>query len=270
MENTVDNEEYLSWVKVTIAPLLFILFTLKGLWSSQTNSGYKLMYLFSNGNVAQIVSSIIFIKVFFDVICLVFGTKVVRRKIYKPFKPKKFTILLTVLLTFSTADCPTELVSHDGPNGEIVCCKGIACAPGNYVQTCRVNNTEDFCLPCGPHAYLPDATDSNFPVPCIPAKCPPDTIMTTAFPKAGCRMLCKCDTGRGYFGPDPCNCKSLFPRYKVKTKQHQVIGKRGRDDYSIKPAVLFISITAGIIVLVWCLYLLYDRLHQERVQLPNA
>ncbi|XP_061171693.1 uncharacterized protein LOC133181169 [Saccostrea echinata] len=206
MNDSLYTGENLSWLKVTVAPLLCILFTFKGILATH-NNGFKFLSLLSSGTLTKIVCSIIVIKVLFDMVCLFLNVSFVRRKVFKPYKTKKLTIIATIFMTFSTADCPKELFRHDGQNGTTVCCKGVTCAPGSYVQTCSVNKTEDTCQPCGPKTYLLDSTNSAFPIPCIEANCPPEATMSTTFPKSGCRLRCRCDSARGYFGHDPCSCK---------------------------------------------------------------
>lgn len=34
--------------------------------------------------------------------------------------------------------------------------------------------------------------------------------MTSAFFRSGCRLRCKCDEERGYYGKDPCSCKRYY------------------------------------------------------------
>uniref|UniRef100_K1PUZ0 TNFR-Cys domain-containing protein n=1 Tax=Magallana gigas TaxID=29159 RepID=K1PUZ0_MAGGI len=140
--------------------------------------------------------------------CLLTNSSVVRRKVFKPYKTKKLTIVLAILLSFSWANCPTGFIGHKNPD-EDVCCKPTSCFPGTFVQHCQLNFTSDVCIPCEANSYQLDFTNSSFPHPCIKANCHPGAMMTSAFSRSGCRLRCKCDEENGYYGEDPCNCKRI-------------------------------------------------------------
>ncbi|XP_062592319.1 uncharacterized protein LOC134253755 [Saccostrea cucullata] len=272
MNDNLCIGENLSWLKTTVAPLLCILFTFKGILATH-NNGFKLLSLLSSGSLTKIVCSAIVLKVLFDMVCLILNVSFVRRKVFKPYKTKKLTLIVTVFMTFSTADCPEGLFRHDGQNGTIVCCKGVTCSPGSYVRTCSVNKTEDTCLPCPSKSYLLDSTNSGFPVPCFEVNCPPEAAFSTTFPKTGCRLRCRCDSSRGFIGHDPCNCKRVVQVNETKQR------KQPEEDHqrfscafnTIQKPIVLVTITTGLIILVWCLYLLHDRLyHGHRMHEQNV
>eukprot|EP00105_Crassostrea_gigas_P004212 XP_011417353.1 PREDICTED: uncharacterized protein LOC105320912 [Crassostrea gigas] len=151
--------------------------------------------------------------------CLLMNSSIVRRKVFKPYKTKRMTIILTILLSFSGADCPSGFVRHNSPSKE-VCCRFISCSPGTFVQPCQHNMTSDVCLPCAATSYLLDSTNSSFQYPCIKTNCPPEATTSTAFSRYGCRLRCKCDEERGYYGKDPCSCKRIVDK---KNKVRNII-----------------------------------------------
>lgn len=103
-------------------------------------------------------------KIIFDMTCLLMNSSLVRRKVFKPYKTKRMTIILTILLSFSGADCPSGFVRHNSPSKE-VCCRFISCSPGTFVQPCQHNMTSDVCLPCAATSYLLDSTNSSSNTP---------------------------------------------------------------------------------------------------------
>lgn len=210
------------------------------------------------------------LKIMFDMACLLMNSSIVRRKVFKPYKTKKFTIILTILLSFSGADCPTGFIGYNHTDREI-CCRPTSCSPGTFVQPCQQNLTSDVCQPCEPNSYLLDSTNSSFPYPCIKANCPPEATMSASFPRSGCRLRCKCDEARGYFGEDPCKCKGLGDKTNKERKEQADYEKMQKNIMSphnhkqIKLVFTVVVITTGLIILIWCLYmyLTYYRVNAQ-------
>uniref|UniRef100_A0A8W8INN8 Uncharacterized protein n=1 Tax=Magallana gigas TaxID=29159 RepID=A0A8W8INN8_MAGGI len=111
------------------------------------------------------------------------------------------------------------IVRHNSPSKE-VCCRVISCSPGTFVQPCQHNMTSDVCLPCAATSYLLDSTNSSVQYPCIKTNCPPEATTSTAFSRYGCRLRCKCDEERGYYGKDPWSCKRIVDK---KNKVRNII-----------------------------------------------
>ncbi|XP_078312894.1 uncharacterized protein LOC111101314 [Crassostrea virginica] len=202
--------------------------------------------------------------VLFDLRCLVANSTAVRQKTFKPYKTKKLTIICIITLGFSLANCPFGSVSHTDSGGELVCCKRIKCSRDFYVRTCQSNGTDDVCVPCDANTYLLDPTNSSYPLPCVKADCPPETVMVSEFPPSGfgCKLRCRCDEKRGLVGNDPCNCKRLQVG-EVK-RESEGYGKVSNDfefhapDQALKTAKIVVIPVFVLIVLLCCMYMVYE------------
>lgn len=213
-------------------------------------------------------------KIIFDMTCLLMNSSIVRRKVFKPYKTKRMTIILTILLSFSGADCPSGFVRHSISSKE-VCCRFIACSPGTFVQPCQHNMTSDVCLPCAATSYLLDSTNSSFPYPCIKTNCPPRATTSTAFTRYGCRLRCKCDEERGYYGKDPCNCKRIVDKTNKQRKEQADYPKMRENlmfhhnHKQIKLVFIVVAIAFGLVILTCFLYL-YCELQRKRSKASDA
>lgn len=250
---------------------LFVSFTLMvPEWFEKVQTSFKELSSLFGSNIiccATATCLIVFfiLKVIFDLQCLVFSSTYVRLKVFKPFKTKRLSIICFILLSFSSSDCPIQSVSHNNADGEEVCCNPIACDPGFYVRTCQSNGTDDVCVPCDANTYLLDPTNSSYPLPCVKAAdCPPETVMASEFPPSGfgCKLRCRCDEKRGFFGNDPCNCKRLQVG-EVK-RESEGNGKVSNDfefhapDQALKTAKIVVIPVFVLIVLLCCMYMVYE------------
>lgn len=246
---------------------LYICSVLMLKWASTKTLLPRSLSIYLNGFTIW-AANLVIAKIIFDMACLLTNSSVVRRKVFKPYKTKKLTIVLTILLSFSWANCPTGFIGHKNPD-EDVCCKPTSCFPGTFVQHCQLNFTSDVCLPCEANSYQLDFTNSSFPHPCIKANCHPGAMMTSAFSRSGCRLRCKCDEENGYYGEDPCNCKRIEDKTNKERKGHADYEKQ-RDNLmlvhnqkQIKLVFIAVAITIGLMIMMCFLYL-YCELQSRR------
>lgn len=256
---------------------LCLVWMLKGVLMKPILSKSLYMSIHLNGFTIWTADCVI-AKIIFDMACQLLNISIVRRKVFKPYKTKKMTIILTILMSFSGADCPTGFVGHNNPDGE-VCCKPTSCSPGTFVQPCQLNLTSDVCLSCEENSYQLDFTNSSFPYPCIKANCPPEATMSTTFSRFGCRLRCKCDEERGYYGKDPCKCKRIEDKTNKERKgeaDYEKMRDNEMSDHNHKQiklpvyVIIIVVVIAVVLVFLTCFLYLYCEPRSRRLTAIDA